>query len=563
MEDQERLQPVWEPGQRNDLIGRPLVPFFMGDSAAPTGDAREFGSTEDHVLTESDPTETEPKSNEIYEEPGDASATKRASKSTNADASDKFAAPEFLHMSPDPKDIPLPSWIRGRDVKPSTPAAKAHVKKSRRSRSRGRNKKKDSEQGKRSNKKGEPQESKNVAKRSDSDVQKVANATKVVEVTAPTLSRFKPDEPLNKQIDRDELKALCRKLPKAELHARVIGSVRPLTLQNLLAPLVKDGIVSEMDTRAFGLKSRSDVQTALRLLQIATESLPATLQVINECMIDYAAENVQYVEFRVALRPDPCYRTFLSAVLKAMAKPPIVESTKRHLKARLIVSLSRNLGPEVADSIVSLVSEFVQTNMSNAAKLIVGIELGGGPTEGGSVAMFRDVLQRARDSGISVTAHFADVRPKRRAADASEDENLAAVSEAKRRSVEQSNLLLWRPDRVAHAMFMTKESADILARLKIPVEVPLTSEVKTHRIKYEKVVLKKLIAASHPCTICCERRALFGGLSAELLKACIAFALTPKELSELVLGGFRHSFLDDSERRDLMSEAIREISRLL
>ena len=137
----------------------------------------------------------------------------------------------------------------------------------------------------------------------------------------------------------------------------------------LLKPLLESGDLAQEDVRALQMKTRRDFLNSLNILDKATNSLEATLVVLKEAMEDYAAENVRYVELSMTLRPKPSYRSFLQSVLKVLSSPPKL-SNGQNLDARLLVNLDRNLEIEEANSIVSLLIEFVQANVVNSRTLI-------------------------------------------------------------------------------------------------------------------------------------------------------------------------------------------------
>ena len=544
MTDHTYYQESWEPGERKDLIGRDLVPFFATTpTPTPTPQEKkkkvEIDTTNSNVFAE-DSYGIDSTTNDIvrnFIEGNDDLTTQSqhhtttfatvgdkvsSRKKTPAKQQHKFAAPAFL-THPDPKDVPLPSWLRNLKSIPSKQEKRA----------------------------------KSSTKSSTKHVLENKDKTKP-EVSALS-PRFDPDRPLTDQTTRDQLKDLCARLPKAELRAYLTGSVRPNTARELFDPLVKRGDVAEEELiRALAGKTPADVIDAQRLLDLAVGPLNAATRVIRECMEDYAAEGVRYLEIRVNVRSHPSHREYLTGLLRAIGKPPSVRTAigPRPLVVRLIVELSRDLNADEAMLIVSLASEFVQSNLFGAKTLLVGIGVGGPPKLGYS-ASIGNALQRARDSGLKITLDFADQRhPKKDAPD--REKQLAA------RSQEELTMLNWGPERVAHALYMTKAVAADLAQLKIPVEVPVSCHYKYHGVSSKKrSALARLLRATHPCVICCDRRALFGSLSAEYMKSCVAFKMTPKNLREMSIAGFQFAFVEEEERTRLLSAAKAELSNLL
>ena len=88
-----------------------------------------------------------------------------------------------------------------------------------------------------------------------------------------------------------------------------------------------------------------------------------------------------------------------------------MSNSPKGLDARLLVNLDRNLEIDEANSVVSLLIEFVQANVVNSRKLIAGIRLCGvARRNSGAWEKYRETLQRARDFGIPVVVNFAEIK---------------------------------------------------------------------------------------------------------------------------------------------------------
>ena len=451
----------------DDLVGRPLVPFFA-DGVEDTEEVEETSTTSPEK---------------------------------------KYAAPKFQQMAPKPEDIPFPSWISNSPSK--TKVATKTPKK------------------KRTNE-GKDRKTKNDVSKKSTD-SKSSGKNNISEKKQSSPKKDVIEQPLKNLLGKEKLRELCGQLPKAELLADVSGCVRPRTLMDLLKPLLESGDLAQEDVRALQMKTRRDFLNSLNILDKATNSLEATLVVVKEAMEDYAAENVRYVELSMTLRPKPSYRSFLQSVLKILSSPPKL-SNGQNLDARLLVNLDRNLEIEEANSIVSLLIEFVQANVVNSRTLIAGIRFCGiARRNSGDWEKYLDTLQRARDFGITVVVNFAEIKKSK------------SGEHEESRAAEQARVLKFEPDRLVHGAFMTESSICNVQKSSLPVVVPFTCHFKGYRIPYKSNILRRLIDdEKSPAIVCCDRRGLFGSLSQEYFKVCVALELGPRDLVRIVLASFQN-----------------------
>ena len=92
-------------------------------------------------------------------------------------------------------------------------------------------------------------------------------------------------------------------------------------------------------------------------------------------------------------------------------------------------------------------------------------------------------LQKARDAGLPVAIHFAEL------------EN----------ADEAAQILKFAPERLGHAVCMSEATKELLLRTSIPVEICLTSNIKTLSVEsVDAHVLSDLLQHRHPCALCVE-----------------------------------------------------------
>jgi adenosine deaminase len=116
----------------------------------------------------------------------------------------------------------------------------------------------------------------------------------------------------------------------------------------------------------------------------------------------------------------------------------------------LILSVDRKNSASVAMQTIDLAIEF-------RAKGVVGVDLCGNPAKG-DVSIFKDAFLKARQAGLKVTLHFAEVP--------------ASSTETELRM-----LLSYQPDRLGHIIHVSPEIAAEVARRRLGLEICLSCNV--------------------------------------------------------------------------------------
>lgn len=187
---------------------------------------------------------------------------------------------------------------------------------------------------------------------------------------------------------------------------------------------------------------------------------------------------------------------------------------------RLLLSIDRR--QTVADAMRT-----VEIAMADGSGLIVGVELSGNPSIDGQ--MFIPVLQRARDSGLKVSIHLAEV-----------DDQLDEVEE----------FLAFLPDRIGHGTYLhtVNDFVEQVAKHRIPLEICLTSNVMSRTTATIKDShLKFWREKGVPICICTDDKGLMDcDLSGEFHKASVAFCFELNELWQISTDALEMSFLKKS-----------------
>jgi adenosine deaminase len=195
-------------------------------------------------------------------------------------------------------------------------------------------------------------------------------------------------------------------LPKVELHRHLEGSVRldtlleigrahgmPLPDTSQLRELVQ---ISDEDKLTFG-NFLSKFQT-LRLFYRSPEVIE---RITRETIADAAADNVRYLELRftpVALSRAESFP--LADVIDWVIDATQAASQAYGIKTRLITSVNRQEGPEIAEEVLELA-------IPRMHRGIVGVDLAGNEAEHSGMA-FLGVFKKARQAGLRITIHAGE-----------------------------------------------------------------------------------------------------------------------------------------------------------
>lgn len=368
-------------------------------------------------------------------------------------------------------------------------------------------------------------------------------------------------------------------MPKVELHAHLNGSLTPRDLKQLKL-LVADpksstwteegGDVDEQAEEVNRISKGPPPGLAACFATFAqihklTDSLQAIRYAARMVTRRFALENCVYLELRTTprrvligheqevcdLNEQPSDKEgnsdsadnyvnrsskleYIVAVLCGV-KDALEGLPEHTMVVRLLVSVNRALSLSEAEENVSLALEcarrfdgpFGDTVRNDVGEVIgcepivVGVELSGDPTKG-DARSFLPQLQRARESGLKISIHLAEV------------ENNA----------ETEALLRWHPERVGHAIHMSEANLQLLKDLGIPLEACLTSNIVTESVvEYTEHHARELIQAEHPLSLNTDDAGIFGtSLSREYALASEHFALSPLCLRQIANDSLEHAF---------------------
>ena len=339
-------------------------------------------------------------------------------------------------------------------------------------------------------------------------------------------------------IDRE----LLRRLPKAELHCHLDGSVRPETLIELGREYGKPMPRSDADA----LREYMLVRDA-RSLEEYLERFDVTLSVMQtgealeriayELMEDAARDGVRYIEIRYA----PVLNVRHGLTLGEAVEAPLrgIARGERDFGniGRVIVCGIRNMSPDVSLELARLAVAYRRDG-------VVGFDLAGGEY-GNPAAVHAAAFAYAREHDLACTCH------------AGEGDDAASVRQA---------VHLCGANRIGHATRLYEDPSlmQYVNDRRIALEICLTSNVQTHAAEsYEAHPLRAYFDRGMNVVLNTDNRLMSGTtLTHEYEHAARQLDFDVAELSRIALNGFASAFLPWEERERLLAEARREIALL-
>jgi adenosine deaminase len=333
-----------------------------------------------------------------------------------------------------------------------------------------------------------------------------------------------------------------RRLPKAELHCHLDGSLRPSTLRELAGEhgvTVPAGSVEELAAYMHADDTR-DLDDYLRRfeLTISVMQTEAALdRVAYELIEDAVADGVRYIEVRNAPVLNTRKGLELGAALEATLRGFARAERDLGVTARFIVCALRNLDPSVS-------LELARLAVAYRSQGVVAFDLAGSEA-GSDAAPHAEAFRYAREHDLAVTVH------------AGEGAGAESVREA---------IHVCGADRVGHGTRLIEDSSltQYVNDRRIPLEICLTSNVQTRVADSYK---------SHPCreyfdrglvvTLNTDNRLMSATtLTDEYAHAARDLHFTWDELCRVAINGFVSAFIPWQERHRLVEEVRKDIDAI-
>jgi adenosine deaminase len=335
---------------------------------------------------------------------------------------------------------------------------------------------------------------------------------------------------------------LLRRLPKAELHCHLDGSVRPETLIELgkaynRAMPRDDAEALREYMRVDDARSLEDYLARFDITLSVMQTEEALERIAYELAIDAAKDGVRYIEVRYA----PVLNVKGGLSLGAAVEAPLrgLERAERDggAMARVIICGLRHMLPEISVELARLAVGYKHRG-------VVGFDLAGGEL-GNPASLHAAAFTYARDHDLACTCH------------AGEGDDASSVREAVHRC---------GANRIGHATRLIEDESltQYVNDRRIALEICLTSNVQTHAVEsYEEHPLRRYFDRGMNVVLNTDNRLMSGTtLTDEYLHAARTLDFTFDELSTIALNGFASAFLPWQERVRLMEQASADIDVL-
>lgn len=340
----------------------------------------------------------------------------------------------------------------------------------------------------------------------------------------------------------DDLQARLRRIPKAELHLHLDGSLRPSTILDLADEAgvtlpyrdetsLYDYLYVQDGRNLVDYLKRFDL--TLSVMQTA-ESLERTARELCE---DAAAENVRYLEIRYS----PILHQQGDLTLEQAVEAPLrgVRQAEAALgvRARLIVCGIRNLPPATSVRLAELAVAFKDRG-------VVAFDLAGGEA-GNPASEHAEAFRIARRANLNVTIHAGEAAGAESIADA---------------------LHVCGAHRIGHGTHLY-EDLELQAYVRdhqVPIEVCLTSNVQTHAVEsFEAHPVRGYFDDGLLVSLHTDNRLMSGTtMTQEYARAAGHLGFSEAEVAEIVLNGFRSAFLPWAEKQELLAGVEAEVRSL-
>lgn len=321
-----------------------------------------------------------------------------------------------------------------------------------------------------------------------------------------------------------------RRLPKAELHLHLEGTVAPETLVDLSA---RHGSPLHPDA-ARQLYAYTDFSGFLMAFKAITEHLQTAedYELITWRMAEQLAQQgVVHAEVYVSVGVVYYWRhCAFEPLFAGMERARERARTELGLTIAWIFDAVRHFGPDQAAVVFRKAAE-----MRRDFPSIVGIGIGGDERRTGAEP-FRELYAEARDAGLRLTAHAGEtVGP----------EGIWGA-------------LNIGAERLGHALsaIHDPELMDLLAERQVPLEICVTSNLRTGCCRGPADhPLRRYFDAGLMVTLNSDDPALFGSnLEGEFRRAQEDFGFTEEQLRETAANSIEASFLGPERKVELLRQ---------
>ncbi len=335
-------------------------------------------------------------------------------------------------------------------------------------------------------------------------------------------------------------RALLARLPKAELHCHLDGSVRPATLLELAAeqgaamPRATPEALAEY-MRVDDAHNLEEYLTRFDVTLAVLQTEGALERTAYELAVDAAAEGVRYLEVRYAPALNTRGGLDLHGAVEAALRGLARAERDADVVARAIVCALRHDPPAVALDAARVAVEYRRRG-------VVGFDLAGGEA-GHPATRYAAAFEYARSHDLACTCHAGE----------------GAGPESVRDAVHGCAC-----DRVGHGTRIIEDASllDYLVDRQLCVECCLTSNVQTRAAAgYAEHPFRRYFDRGMNVTLNTDNRLMSGvTLVDEYAHAVERLGFTAPELVRVARNGFASAFLPYAEREALLARLAPEFA---
>lgn len=335
---------------------------------------------------------------------------------------------------------------------------------------------------------------------------------------------------------------LLVRLPKAELHNHLDGSLRPGTLLELaqsaglrLPADDPDAVAEYMLVR--DATSLEDYLKRFDITVAVLQRAEAIERVAYEMVADAARDGVRYLEVRYCPHLSCRQGLTLEAVLEAELHGLARGSREFAVRTAVINCSLRHYDPAVSERIARASVAFREHG-------VVAFDLAGGEA-GRPPGLHGSAFDIAAAGLLGITVHAGEAAGPESIADA---------------------LLRCHANRLGHGtrLYQNPDLQAYVRDRRIPVEINLTSNVQTRAVeRLEDHPLRRYFDAGLMVTLSTDSWLMSGTtLSREYWLAHTVLGFTRSEIDRMILNGFEAAFLPWPEKQRLLAEVETELRRL-
>jgi len=330
------------------------------------------------------------------------------------------------------------------------------------------------------------------------------------------------------------------RLPKAELHVHLDGSLRPETMVELArkAKVALPSYDPEPLRRFMLVDDAANLQDYLDRFDLTIPLLQtpeAVERVAYEMVEDAARDNLRYLEVRYCPHLSQRQGMTLDEVMQAELRGLARGEQDFGVVARVINCSLRHYDPGVS-------IEIAECSVAFRDRGVVAFDLAGGEA-GRPPGNHRAAFDVAAKGLLGVTVHAGEAAGAQSIADA---------------------VHLCHANRIGHGtrLYESPDLQDYVRDRQILIEANITSNVQTRAVsRASEHPVRGYFDAGLNVTLCTDGWLMAGvSLSDEYWLAHTELGFSREEIDRLILNGFESAFLPWPERLDLLSRARAELA---